>query len=94
MRIAVLGAGPIGLDAALAGVADGHDVTVLEATPCPASGVRAWGHVHLPGETACGRRVVRTIPDVTANPVGAWAGTTLLVGAGKSAQTAARSSSG
>lgn len=214
MRIAVLGAGPIGLDAALAGVEDGHHVTVYEAAPRVAAGVRAWGHVRLftpwsmnassrmrervpdvpdsghdrptgheladrllepvaaalgpdvvrtgvrvlgvarsgrlkheaigsperaatplrllltetdgadgaewsetadlvldatgsygranplgdgglraPGEAACADRLVRTIPDVTADPAG-WSGTTLLVGAGKSAQTTARDLAG
>ncbi|MFC5062554.1 hypothetical protein [Actinomycetospora atypica] len=205
MRIAVLGAGPVGLDTALAGVAAGAEVRVLEAAPRAGAGVRAWGHVRLftpwsmdvsdrmraavpglpdsedecptghefadrvldpvaealgpdvlrtgtrvlgvaragrlrheaigdparadtpfrilltdaaghewseyadvvvdatgsygrgnplgdgglpaAGEAACDERIVRTLPDVAA---GGWDGTTLLVGAGKSAQTAAR----
>ena len=47
MRIAVLGAGPVGLDAALAGVAAGAEVRVFEAAPRVGAGVRAWGHVRL-----------------------------------------------
>lgn len=46
-RIAVLGAGPTGLDAALAAVERGWDVTVYEAAPHVAGHVRAWGHVRL-----------------------------------------------
>ena len=51
------------------------------------------GGIPAPGETALderGDRIVRRIPDVAADP-DAWAGKTiLLVGAGHSAQTAAR----
>ncbi len=46
-RMAILGAGPIGLDAALAGVDAGWEVTVYEAAPTVAANVRAWGHVRL-----------------------------------------------
>ena len=46
-RIAVLGAGPTGLEAALAADRRGWDVTVYEAAPHVAGHVRAWGHVRL-----------------------------------------------
>lgn len=46
-RIAVLGAGPTGLEAALAAHQRGWDVTVYETAPHVAGHVRAWGHVRL-----------------------------------------------
>ena len=46
-RIAVLGAGPTGLEAALAAHQRGWDVTVYESAPHVAGHVRAWGHVRL-----------------------------------------------
>ena len=46
-RIAVLGAGPTGLEAALAAQRRGWDVTVYESAPHVAGHVRAWGHVRL-----------------------------------------------
>ena len=46
-RIAVLGAGPTGLEAALAAYQRGWDVTVYEAAPHVAGHVRSWGHVRL-----------------------------------------------
>jgi hypothetical protein len=46
-RIAILGAGPTGLEAALAAVEAGHPFTVYEASPSVAGNVRAWGHVRL-----------------------------------------------
>ena len=45
MRIAILGAGPVGLEAALAGVARGDDVTVFEAADRVGGNVRSWAHV-------------------------------------------------
>ncbi len=47
VRVAVLGAGPSGLEAALAVHQQGWDVTVYERGPQVASSVRAWGHVRL-----------------------------------------------
>ncbi len=44
-RIAILGAGPIGLDAALAAAARGDDFEVFEAAPAVGGHVRRWGHV-------------------------------------------------
>ena len=46
-RIAVLGAGPTGLEAALAAFQRGWEVTVYESAPHVAGHVRAWGHVQL-----------------------------------------------
>ncbi len=46
-RLAVLGAGPVGLDAALAAAGRGWDLTLYEAGERPAACVRAWGHVRL-----------------------------------------------
>ncbi|MEJ7845081.1 MAG: FAD-dependent oxidoreductase [Acidimicrobiales bacterium] len=45
--LAVIGAGPTGLDAALAALDEGLDVVVLEAAPSVAASVRDWGHVRL-----------------------------------------------
>ncbi len=44
-RIAILGAGPIGLEAALAAARRGDDFTVYEAAQTVAGHVRRWGHV-------------------------------------------------
>lgn len=46
LHIAVLGAGPIGLEAALYAATVGHDVTVLESGRVGES-LRRWGHVKL-----------------------------------------------
>jgi len=46
-RIAILGAGPVGLDAALAAAEAGHPFTVYERGTGPAEHVRRWGHVRL-----------------------------------------------
>lgn len=46
-RVAIIGAGPIGLDAALTAVGAGMDVSVLEAGPSVATNVLDWGHVRL-----------------------------------------------
>ncbi len=46
-HVAILGAGPTGLDAALACVDTGRSFTVYEAATQVAGGVRAWGHVSL-----------------------------------------------
>jgi hypothetical protein len=46
-EIAILGAGPVGLEAALAAVAAGRSFRVFEAGPTVATGVRSWGHVRL-----------------------------------------------
>lgn len=46
-HVAILGAGPAGLDAALEAAARGWGFTLYEAADRPAGGVRAWGHVSL-----------------------------------------------
>jgi cation diffusion facilitator CzcD-associated flavoprotein CzcO len=46
-RIAILGAGPTGLEAALAAVDGGFPFTLYEASSGAAGNVRAWGHVRL-----------------------------------------------
>lgn len=46
-RIAILGAGPTGLEAALAAAERGLDYTLYEAAPSVAGHVRAWGHVQV-----------------------------------------------
>ncbi len=46
-HVAILGAGPVGLEAALAASDAGHAFTLYEAAPRPAAHVRAWGHVRL-----------------------------------------------
>ncbi|MBT2490750.1 NAD(P)-binding domain-containing protein [Streptomyces sp. ISL-96] len=46
-HVAILGAGPVGLDAALACADAGWPFTVYEAADTVAAHVRAWGHVRL-----------------------------------------------
>ncbi|HWM90479.1 MAG TPA: FAD-dependent oxidoreductase [Thermoanaerobaculia bacterium] len=46
-RIAILGAGPVGLEAALAASEGGYPFTVYEAAPTPGGNVRSWGHVRM-----------------------------------------------
>ena len=45
-RMAVIGAGPIGLEAALYAVGAGYDVNIYESG-CIANHVQLWGHVRL-----------------------------------------------
>lgn len=60
-RVAVLGAGPIGLDVALAARDAGAAVTVYEAGRGVGTHVREWGHVRLftPWSTASSARMRR-----------------------------------
>lgn len=46
-HIAILGAGPTGLEAALAAAEAGYPFTLYEAAPAVAGHVRSWGHVRL-----------------------------------------------
>ncbi|MEA2391751.1 MAG: hypothetical protein QOK31_1860 [Solirubrobacteraceae bacterium] len=46
-HLAILGAGPIGLEAALAASERGWGFTIYEAGSTPAAHVRDWGHVRL-----------------------------------------------
>lgn len=62
MRVAIVGAGPIGLEAAARLFADGHDIEVYEAGEVGDS-LRAWGHVRAftpwaRNTTALGRSLV------------------------------------
>ncbi len=74
VQVAVLGAGPTGLEAALAAVERGWDVTVYEAAAQVAAHVRAWGHVRLftPWSMDVSPRAARAlgVPDGTACPTG------------------------
>lgn len=45
--VAILGAGPVGLEAALAAADAGWDFTVFECQPRVGGNVRRWGHVRL-----------------------------------------------
>ena len=47
LRVAVLGAGPVGLDAALASLDAGYEINVYDAGLRPSNNVRDWGHVRL-----------------------------------------------
>ncbi|HSL08213.1 MAG TPA: hypothetical protein VK887_09560, partial [Pseudonocardiaceae bacterium] len=46
-RVAILGAGPIGLDAALACLDNGWPCTVYESAASVAANVTAWSHIRL-----------------------------------------------
>lgn len=46
-QLAILGAGPIGLEAALAAAEAGWPFTVYEQAAAPGAAVAAWGHVRL-----------------------------------------------
>lgn len=77
MQIAIIGAGPTGLEAALAATQAGHRVVVLEAGPVGA-GVRAWSDVRLftpwsMNTTARGRQAIGRpdLDDATNCPTGA-----------------------
>lgn len=47
VHILIVGAGPIGLEAALQALESGHEVSVIEAGPEVGHNVRSWGHVTL-----------------------------------------------
>lgn len=47
LRVAIVGSGPVGLDAALAAAARGWQSVVYEAGSTVGAGVRGWGHVEL-----------------------------------------------
>lgn len=46
-RIAIVGAGPVGIEAALYARALGHAVTLYDRGPAPAANLADWGHVRL-----------------------------------------------
>lgn len=47
MKIAIIGGGPIGVEAALYGALAGFDVALFESGPRLAHNIRQWGHVHV-----------------------------------------------
>ncbi len=69
-HVAILGAGPTGLEAALACIDSGRPFTVFEAAPEIAGGVRSWGHVRLftPWDMVVSRRMARHL-DAAGVPV-------------------------
>jgi cation diffusion facilitator CzcD-associated flavoprotein CzcO len=67
--IAILGAGPIGLEAALAAAQHGHDFTVYEAAATVGGHVRSWGHVRTftPWSMNVSPRMRAALPDAPHN---------------------------
>ena len=63
-RIAILGAGPIGLEAALAAARRGDDFTVYESAATVGGHVRRWGHVRTftPWSTSVSPRMRAALP--------------------------------
>src|SRR3954452_13012557 len=75
-RVAILGAGPVGLEAALAVAERGWDFTVFEGADRAGGNVREWGHVRLftPWEMNVSDRMRQALPDAPAGaslPTGA-----------------------
>ncbi|MEV8310877.1 hypothetical protein AB0P36_26870 [Streptomyces flavidovirens] len=82
-HVAILGAGPIGLDAALACADAGWPFTVYEAADTVAAHVRAWGHVRLftPWDLNVSHRMRTHLPRTPTGddcPTGAELATRLL----------------
>jgi hypothetical protein len=75
-EIAILGAGPVGLEAALAAAEAGRAFTVFEAGSAVATNVRSWGHVQLftPWSMSVSARA-RSALDASAGVGGATAAT-------------------
>ncbi|MBV8201439.1 MAG: flavoprotein, partial [Acidobacteria bacterium] len=71
-RLAILGAGPIGLEAALAAADAGLPFTLFEAGREVAANVRAWGHVRLftPWELDLSPRMRRHLEAAGETPPG------------------------
>lgn len=74
MRFAIIGAGPIGLEMALAAEQAGHTVVVFEAADV-GHHVRQWGHVRLftpwrMNTTPRGRALASTLGDLERCPTG------------------------
>jgi len=79
-RVAILGAGPIGLEAGLAAAEHGLDFTVYDAAPAVGGHVRSWGHVQTftpwamnvsPRAQRALQAAGREVPDGDALPTGA-----------------------
>ncbi|MER7895045.1 FAD-dependent oxidoreductase [Streptomyces sp. NPDC096046] len=82
-HVAILGAGPVGLDAALACANAGWPFTVYEAADLVAAHVRAWGHARLftPWDLNVSHRMRTHLPDAPTGdycPTGAELATRLL----------------
>ncbi|MDJ0463854.1 hypothetical protein [Streptomyces sp. H27-C3] len=69
-HVAILGAGPVGLDAALACADAGWPFTVYEAGDTVAAHVRDWGHARLftPWDLNVSRRMRTHLPHAPAGP--------------------------
>jgi len=81
--VAILGAGPIGLEAALAAAARGDDFTVFEAAGEVGGNVRRWGHVRTFTPWSMNvsprmRAALPSAPDGPAIPTGAQLAADLL----------------
>lgn len=79
-HIAILGAGPTGIEAALAAAESGHPFTLYETAPAAAGSLRRWGHVRMftPWEMSVSPRVRRrlkaagvAVPEGSGCPTGA-----------------------
>jgi hypothetical protein len=68
--VAILGAGPVGLEAALAAAERGWELTVYEAGDAVGAHVRDWGHVRLftPWAMNVSERARRALPDAPDGP--------------------------
>lgn len=82
-RIAILGGGPIGLEAALAAAARGDDFRLFEAAPTVGGHVRRWSHVRTFTPWAMNvsprmRAALPSAPDGAALPTGAQLADELL----------------
>src|SRR3954469_23199953 len=69
-RIAIVGAGPIGLEATLAALEWGWDCTVYEAAERVGGNVRDWDHVRLftPWDMNVSERMRHALPDAPSGP--------------------------
>src|SRR3954471_10253466 len=81
-RVAILGAGPIGLEAALACAERGWEFTVYEAGGTVGANVRDWGHVRLftPWEMNVSARARRALAGEEARSGGEPPGRRALAG--------------
>lgn len=68
--VAILGAGPVGLEAALAASARGDDFAVFEGAPRAGGNVRRWGHVRMftPWEMNVSPRMRAALPSAPDGP--------------------------
>jgi cation diffusion facilitator CzcD-associated flavoprotein CzcO len=68
-RIAILGAGPTGIEAALAAAESGFPFVVFEAAPGAAGHLRRWGHVRMftPWDLSLSPRVRRRLEEAGAD---------------------------